>query len=225
MKSLLRAVLTGILLVAMPAAGLCDIYKYRDAQGRLNFVDDASKVPAQYRDQVTTLSEAGPSPAVRESQGEDHSWQEAPPDTRQTPDAEPDRESRADYLTPVEISGNRVLVPVEVALGNRAVKLRLLLDTGATVTVFHRQSLEDLQLPSGTMHKARVAGGSVVNSRKIRFRRLRVGPFLIEKPYAMVIAPEGRQLPFDGMLGMDFLKNHHYRIDFQKKLIIWEAVE
>jgi predicted aspartyl protease len=118
-----------------------------------------------------------------------------------------------------------VLVPVEVAMGNRVAQLSLLLDTGATTTVLHRESLAGLELPSGKSFKARVAGGGTVKSEKIRFRHIDIGPFHEEKVYAMVISLQGQELSFDGMLGMDFLKTHPYQIDFQNQLINWEPVD
>ncbi|MGW8312684.1 MAG: retropepsin-like aspartic protease [Desulfuromonadales bacterium] len=220
-----RLVLAGLIITAMPLTGLCGIYKYRDTDGRLNFVDDESKVPAQYRDQVTALPEARDSHIVYETPTTNgpEAGQETP--DRLTPDRQIRDKGSTDYQTPVKIQGNRVLVPVEVAMGNRVAKLTLLLDTGATITVLHRQALGELQLPHGKSYKARVAGGNIVKSQKIKFRHLSVGPFQVDKAYVMVINLKGQELPFDGMLGMDFLKDHPYRIDFQEKLITWEPID
>jgi len=38
----------------------------------------------------------------------------------------------------------------------------------------------------------------------------------------MLIDPVRSSLPFDGMLGNDFLRNHPYGIDYQKEIIFWK---
>lgn len=215
----------GIILLTVPYASLAGIYKYRDANGRLTFVDDESKIPPQFRDNVTSMPEAAESLVVYDELDITRESSASPLVDQRSADSAAVKKKLREYQTPVEISGNRVLVPVEVAIGNRTVSLSLLLDTGATRTVLHRDSLAELDLPSGKKYKARVAGGGIVKSEKIRFRKITVGPFQQEKSYAMVIALQGKALPFDGMLGMDFLKNHPYQVDFQNQVINWEPVD
>lgn len=223
MSHCLRTLLICCILAAIPLAAFAGIYKYRDSTGRLIFVDDEQKIPAHYRDEVTPLSEANDAIIV---------YDNAVIEASQPPAIEPeeaatsqDTASHKSHQTPVVINGNRVLVPVEVTLGNRSLQLSLLLDTGASTTVLHRESLEGLDLPSGKSYKARVAGGGIVKSKKIKFRKIAIGPFEIDKASAMVISLKDRRVPFDGMLGMDFLRSHPYRIDFKNEIITWEVVE
>ncbi len=212
-------ILYGMLLIS-PAAGNAEIFKYRDENDRLTFVDDISKVPAQFREQATRMREASAPPQAKSPAGKAADSFEAI--ETQPPEVIGEETKNTGYQTIVRIQGNRVLVPVKVALGNRVAKLHLLLDTGASTTVFHRQALASFDLPSGKLYQAKVAGGGTVPSEKIRFQRIEIGPFRQNMSFAMVIDHKGQDLPFDGMLGMDFLRDHPYSIDFSKGILTWQ---
>lgn len=219
MKSIALHLLLYGLFSFLPEASHSEIYKYRDENGRLAFVDDKSRIPQQFREDSIKIDEFADPPHelnLVESLGE------PPPFAETEPTESPGVSKKLKrYQTPVIIQGNRVIVPASIAVGNRTANLKLLLDTGASVTVLHRSSLASLELPGGRLYKARIADGSMVSSEKIRFQHLKVGPFREEKPFAMVIDPKGYELPFDGMLGMDFLRNHPYTIDFDREVITW----
>jgi len=224
MTGRLHTWLTILILLSAPFTGSAEIYKYRDKDGRLNFVDEEHKIPAEYRDRSKSISEADDSLGTFESPITDNDI-DALTDQEEEFDSDSTSDALEEYQTPIIIKGNRVLVPVEVAMGNRVAELSLLLDTGASTTVLHRSSLSELDLPSGRRYKARVAGGGIVNSNRINFRHINVGPFHIKKASAMVINLTGKLPSYDGMLGMDFLKHHPYQIDFENKLIHWEPVD
>ena len=209
-------------LLALSFAGSvsAEIFTYRDVNGRLVFVDDKDKIPVEFQQNSSSLAAPGDSLGAFSSPLKDKDKE-----TFNGAGSEDNIDSfePADQPeTNIIITGNRVLVPVEVGMGGRTVKVTLLLDTGATRTVFHRNALDRLDLPDGKTYQARIAGGGTLLSQKIRFRHITVGPYRIEKAYAMVINLEGRQVPYDGMLGMDFLKDHPYKIDFEEQVIRWE---
>ena len=187
MKVLFHILVICSLILTIPVVSMAGIYKYRDAKGQLHFVDDESRIPAEFREGKASVSEEqdpvpdyGSQIDTIESTGAPLSEQEESAHTAK-------KKKPRSHQTSVVIKGNRVLVPVEVAIGRRVAKLSLLLDTGATRTVLHRKSIARLDLPSGKIFKARVAGGGTVNSEKIRLRHIKVGPFRIKKFPAMVI--------------------------------------
>jgi predicted aspartyl protease len=115
-------------------------------------------------------------------------------------------------------------VPVEVAVEGRQAHLMLLLDTGSTSTVLHRQSVRELPFQPGETVNATVAGGRKLKSEKVVTRYLDVGPFEMKNFPVMLISPQGTNIPFDGMLGMDFLKDHPHEIDYANEIIRWKPV-
>ena len=222
------SVLALLLLVPAADAGAV-IYSYKDANGRMVFVDDEQKIPPQYRDNTSAISEQRDAPAAPVG---DEKGQAAPP-AMQLPDRGTQLRARQQVeqfdrerasQTPVMIRGNRVLVPVEVGVGNRSAHLMLLLDTGATATVLHRSAVSDLVFPPGETVNATVAGGRSVKSEKVTLRYLDVGPYEMKDHPVMLITPQqGSNLPFDGMLGMDFLREHPYEVDYTNEILRWKS--
>lgn len=132
---------------------------------------------------------------------------------------------RESLTTPVQVHGNQVLVPVKISDGYRQISVRLLLDTGASQTVFHRATVASLRRKFLGQGWSRLAGGQLIATEKVRLASLQVGPYTWKTPAVTLIEISDADVPFEGLLGMDFLRNHPYRIDFQQQLIHWQPAD
>jgi len=214
MKSLLWLICMG-LLAATPVSA--QVYHYTDDKGRRIFVDRLSQVPPEYRDQLETRG--------RVLSEEEKLQQELLRADLLSEQARREQLRRVDLLlatmeVPVTIRGNMVYIPVRAVHGGRRVDSQLLLDTGASATVFHRASLTSLPLRPRPAGYAQVASGQRIPTESASFDRIEIGPFKLENQSALIIDFQGSG--YDGLLGMDFLRQVEYRIDFDRSMIVWE---
>ncbi|RQW78056.1 MAG: tetratricopeptide repeat protein [Geobacter sp.] len=133
------------------------------------------------------------------------------------------RSQTADYLTRVTITGNQVFVPVILSHGDRTVEARLLLDTGASITVISSDVAEklDISLERAPRTRAQVVGGGIVTGWHTRLDRMSAGPHTKTGIDVAVIPHNGGGLAIDGLLGMNFLRNYKYHIDFNNQVVNW----
>jgi predicted aspartyl protease len=137
-------------------------------------------------------------------------------------EAGPQSTARSDQ-TPVVITGNQVLVPVTIVYRGRSANATLLLDTGASVTGISEGIAARLGVESSETQPALavVADGSVVKARWFVADSLVVGPKVVS-PLQVGILP-GALPGVDGLLGMDFLKNVRYQVNFSRSVIEWNG--
>ena len=229
MPSLIAIALTlSLFLSAQPADAA--IYSYKDENGRTVFVDDEHKIPSQYRGNSTTVQERRALPqadATSEGDGE-----KAEPEGQVYFDRATQMKAReqAQQLerqrasqTPAMIRGSRVMVPVVVAVGDRTAHLMLLLDPGATYTVLHRAAVKELPFQAGKATDVKVAGGRKIKAEPAMTQHLDIGPYILKDFPVMLITPQSAGLPYDGLLGMDFLKDHPYEVNFDSEMVYWKA--
>jgi hypothetical protein len=123
--------------------------------------------------------------------------------------------------TPVLIQGNQILVPVCLGYRDREVQTMLLLDTGATRTTIHRPVAHRLNLWETFRSQARVADGRTIASDIGALDYIIVGPYQFSNFDVLIIDFHGNAELSQGLLGMNFLRNVRYDIDFAHKTINW----
>jgi predicted aspartyl protease len=123
------------------------------------------------------------------------------------------------HVTRVTISGNRVLVPVTLCYRGKEEKAQFVLDTGASSSTISPRLAKMLNFDlEGTRRGyARGVGGGVYAVRQVMLDYLAVGP---NRKYDVgVVVIESTQA--DGLLGMDFLRERRYHVDFHESTITW----
>ena len=123
--------------------------------------------------------------------------------------------------TPITIHRDHVIVPTTLTHKNTTIEANLLLDTGSTNIALHKKVARMLSLEKPGKGRIQVAGGKVIEADVVKFDSVTVGPKTQKNLYAGIIEHKGKKVPYDGLLGMNFLKNFEYTVDFDNKVIRW----
>jgi clan AA aspartic protease (TIGR02281 family) len=124
--------------------------------------------------------------------------------------------------TDVSIIGNQILVPVTIGYRSEELTVTLLFDTGASITVLHKEIAEQLGIKDFSEAILLTAGGQKIKANFSKLNYLEVGPYKKENIDIGFIEYNGPSVEHQGLLGMNFLRNTEYRINFKKSKIFWD---
>jgi predicted aspartyl protease len=125
-------------------------------------------------------------------------------------------------VTTVIIRGDQVIVPVTMSFRGRSVDTCLLLDTGASMTTISGRVASFLGIEASDVKAGRstVADGRSVGSCSFVTDSIAVGSRRLSSVQASILPGSGGE-GYDGLLGMNFLKNFRYHVDFNRSVIEW----
>jgi len=123
----------------------------------------------------------------------------------------------------VTVSDNKVFVPVTVSYRGTMVKTIFLLDTGASVTVITATLAQKLGIQAADTMPGltRVADGRNIHSLQTNLDFLRVEPKSALNLDVGILQVSGPELPFEGWLGMNFLRKFRHQLDVNAQVILW----
>ena len=219
-----------------------EFYRYIDDEGNIYYVDDLSSVPQKYRQQVEVyrekyddLSTEEKSQALQKEEAQLREQEELLRQEieklQQAQELEEEQRKAADAAqkrlkeqseTKVIREGNRILVPVTINNEGLEVVVNLLLDTGASQIVLNRRVADQLDIVTLKRGLAQVAGGGNISTQMGKVSFIKVGPFKMEEASVLIIPHEGAPINYSGLLGMNFLKQVEYSIDYKNEKIRWK---
>jgi predicted aspartyl protease len=221
------------LSLAYPVEPHAEFYKYIDKDGKVCFVDDESKIPIEYRDSKKVykekydhLSEKERSIMLEKERKELELLRKREDEWLLEERRRQERLAREEYLkslvTKVTIRGNQVLVPVTLGYGSKEIEGVLVLDTGAEITTVHQEIAGQLNISNSKRIELQVAGGGIIRAKLAKLDYIKVGPHKKEGINIVIVKHNGPSVMHQGLLGMNFLRNLEYKIDFTNHVIQWK---
>ena len=123
--------------------------------------------------------------------------------------------------TKITYKNGTIIVPVIVRNNGRKETIRLMLDTGCSITQLHPDVIRRLKARKIRNGIATISDGRKIKTTISKIDSIQVGPHAKSNFIVSTNSIKSKN-GIDGLLGMNFLENHQFTIDKNKKVIRWE---
>lgn len=242
-RNIITSVIIALLLLASYPLAISEFYEYIDENGVRIFTDDQSKIPVdrsgQTRVHKERFDDLDEYQKKRLIQLENQQIEKNQRDAQQLAEqyrlkeeaaqkAEQDRQEALEkekqlnaLRTPVQISNNQILVPVNFQSSGSQFTAMLLLDTGANITAIIESVADQLNIDKGIKSAVKVASGAVIRTKTVTVDKVQVGPKTLKTHNVMIFNDKMSHNGIQGLLGQDFLGQFMYTIDYKNSVIQW----
>jgi hypothetical protein len=122
-------------------------------------------------------------------------------------------------ITKISVVNNQIYIPVTLFNNGRSTVLNMLLDTGCSHTTVPYKYLNYINAQYGQKVTSRLADGRTTSGKDALLDMIQVGSKK-ERNFTVTGAEKAGAIN-SGLLGLDFLQKHTFKVDFESGFLVW----